>query len=596
MTTTIGSLDLNSANSLYNDATQYFWFESDSTATYGAGVHITLSPSATFMSNPTGQNILINTDGISIRNGLLPMMTLDNDSLDFNMIDTTLGTYTTLASFGLNGVVVQTKDNNNNTVEIAQLGYGSGNAKGGGTANAPYYTIGERATPTDVGNYSVAGGLNTDAKGAGATAFGYNSGSNGSEIIATGLGAMVFGDASQGGSVSASNDGAFAHGAAGKGNLLASGIGSHAEGDCSDYGGIKATGKGSHAEGLNYSTSPSNYSIASGDGSHVEGGYCQASGAFAHAEGFFTKASSNYQHAQGKYNVEDTNNTYAVIVGNGTADNARSNAFTVDWSGNVNIARGAKYKINGTNLSASDVSAVALNGGTMTGQLLTSYKSSVAMGSYGSAQTTVGGLVGEVRYSSGCAGSANITTAYTADGVTISTGWYNFMYMPHRSGGKNGSADGDNANYGNLFLFGMNNTNGRFIIRVSNGSIQEVSKIITTIEDKDYVTETGSNGIWKYRKWSSGRIECWGEKSWSNVACTTSAGGGYRSADVTQALPSGLFTAIDSCQATMKGSGGNGYTMALRTLCTTTTISQMFWNTSNATKSTCIVDYYIIGT
>lgn len=100
MTTTIGSLDLTSANSLYNDATQYFWFESDSTATYGAGVHITLSPSATFMSNPTGQNILINTDGISIRNGLLPMMTLDNDSLDFNVVDTTNGMYTNVASFG----------------------------------------------------------------------------------------------------------------------------------------------------------------------------------------------------------------------------------------------------------------------------------------------------------------------------------------------------------------------------------------------------------------------------------------------------------------------------------------------------------------
>jgi hypothetical protein len=112
----------------------------------------------------------------------------------------------------------------------------------------------------------------------------------------------------------------------------------------------------------------------------------------------------------------------------------------------------------------------------------------------------------------------------------------------------------------------------------------------------DYVIETGSSSLWKWAKYASGKIECWGEKSWSNVACTTSAGGGYRSADVTQALPSGLFSDIESCQATMKGSGGSGYAMALRTLCTTTTISQMFWNTSNATKSTCTVDYYIIGT
>ena len=106
MATTIGSLDLNALNDLYSDSTQYFWFESDSTATYGAGVHITLSPSATFMSNPTGQNILINTDGISIRNGLLPMMTLDNNSLDFNTVDIDNGTYNTVATFSTTGAII----------------------------------------------------------------------------------------------------------------------------------------------------------------------------------------------------------------------------------------------------------------------------------------------------------------------------------------------------------------------------------------------------------------------------------------------------------------------------------------------------------
>lgn len=100
MTITIGSLDLNAFSDLYSDSNQYFWFESNSTATYGAGVHVTLSPDTSFIANPSGQNILMNTDGISIRNGLLPMMTLDNDSLDFNVINTTAGTYTNVASFG----------------------------------------------------------------------------------------------------------------------------------------------------------------------------------------------------------------------------------------------------------------------------------------------------------------------------------------------------------------------------------------------------------------------------------------------------------------------------------------------------------------
>ena len=46
----------------------------------------------------------------------------------------------------------------------------------------------------------------------------------------------------------------------------------------------------------------------------------------------------------------------------------------------------------------------------------------------------------------------------------------------------------------------------------------------------DYVTEIGSSGIWKYRKWKSGRVECWGVKTASYAVNTSSASyGGYRS-------------------------------------------------------------------
>lgn len=38
---------------------------------------------------------------------------------------------------------------------------------------------------------------------------------------------------------------------------------------------------------------------------------------------------------QGKYNIEDTSSIYADIIGNGTSNTARSNAATVDWSGNA---------------------------------------------------------------------------------------------------------------------------------------------------------------------------------------------------------------------------------------------------------------------
>lgn len=99
----------------------------------------------------------------------------------------------------------------------------------------------------------------------------------------------------------------------------ASGFYSHAEGN-----NTTASGTGSHAEGI--------YSTASGIYSHSEGYGAQASAEASHAEGWNTKASSKYQHSQGKYNIEDANNKYADIIGNGSLE-TRSNAATVSWDG-----------------------------------------------------------------------------------------------------------------------------------------------------------------------------------------------------------------------------------------------------------------------
>ena len=88
-----------------------------------------------------------------------------------------------------------------------------------------------------------------------------------------------------------------------------------------------ATGGCSHAEGYG--------SYAQGNYSHAEGYDTMAVGNYSHAQNYNTRASSNYQTAIGKYNIEDENNRYALIVGNGTASNARSNALTVDWQGQI---------------------------------------------------------------------------------------------------------------------------------------------------------------------------------------------------------------------------------------------------------------------
>lgn len=68
-------------------------------------------------------------------------------------------------------------------------------------------------------------------------------------------------------------------------------------------------------------------------GSVAEGSNTTTSNNYCHAEGYGTTASSDYQHAQGKYNIEDANDKYADIIGNGSSFDNRSNAQTVSWDG-----------------------------------------------------------------------------------------------------------------------------------------------------------------------------------------------------------------------------------------------------------------------
>ena len=120
------------------------------------------------------------------------------------------------------------------------------------------------------------------------------------------------------------------------GGVTASGNGSHAEGS-----GTTASGESSHAEGEgtiasgSFSYAEGSGTTASGECSHAEGGGTTASGECSHVEGAYTIASSQNQHVQGKYNIEDTEGKYAHIVGNGTDEDTRSNAHTLDWQGNA---------------------------------------------------------------------------------------------------------------------------------------------------------------------------------------------------------------------------------------------------------------------
>lgn len=100
---------------------------------------------------------------------------------------------------------------------------------------------------------------------------------------------------------------------------------------------------GKKVEGTVYTvgTSSGSLSFTAGTGAEVfnvpaHGGTSnKAIGDYSHAEGYNTSAYGDYQHTQGKFNIDDTENKYAHIVGNGTNSTNRSNAHTIDWEGNA---------------------------------------------------------------------------------------------------------------------------------------------------------------------------------------------------------------------------------------------------------------------
>ena len=193
--------------------------------------------------------------------------------------------------------------------------------------NNPYSTHAE-------GKYTTASGDSSHAEGHITEASGSSSHAEGVYTTASGN----YGSHAEGEYATASGPVSHAEGY----YTTASGDSSHAEGD-----NTTASGENSHAEGFK--------TTASGYASHAEGEYTKASSKYAHVEGYHTSARSNSQHVQGKYNVEDTNGTYAHIVGGGTSNTNRKNIHTLDWNGN------AVYS-GDVNATDSDGSTVSLLG------------------------------------------------------------------------------------------------------------------------------------------------------------------------------------------------------------------------------------------
>ena len=176
-----------------------------------------------------------------------------------------------------------------------------------------HFDFGTRKSGENIGGWSTANGCNQTASATFATVSG---GINNSAIgVHATIGGGGANEANTGGSVG----GGVYNRAVGKYAAVAGGFDNDATGSLSAVAGGQKN-------------------VASGVSSFAANEYNEAKGAYSVALGRANKASGNSQTAIGKFCVEDNANTYAEIVGNGTADNARSNARTLDWNGNEWIA------------------------------------------------------------------------------------------------------------------------------------------------------------------------------------------------------------------------------------------------------------------
>ena len=125
-------------------------------------------------------------------------------------------------------------------------------------------------------------------------------------------------------------------------NGFTSGVGCESTGFCSRASGYFSTAKGERAVSDGYRClADGNESLAvnlrtkaKGYSSFASGGDTEANADYTTAQGFHTVANSMYQSVRGLYNEIDSGGKYLDIVGCGTSEGRRKNAYALDKQGN----------------------------------------------------------------------------------------------------------------------------------------------------------------------------------------------------------------------------------------------------------------------
>lgn len=291
---------------------QHFFDDTD-------GIHVTEHDRDTWDTSHTGKNILINSLGILIRSALVNLVSITSSAIAFfdgngNDASNIVAQFgSSSATIGKAGGAHSTIDSSgqrfyssDGTTQLADIGYGESNDDGT-VSNAPHYYFGAATDVDDVSDFD------STVKYTAGDTIAYDG-----KLYMAWSNVIPIGDSPDDTSYWQLCPGKYAH-VEGEDCMVSDKAG-HAEGH-----GTRVGGAYGHAEGL--------HTIANGGASHAEGQQCLSYGQCSHTQNIGNKTLHANQTAIGKWNDNHLSN--ALEIGNGTSDSARSNALTVDWSGNV---------------------------------------------------------------------------------------------------------------------------------------------------------------------------------------------------------------------------------------------------------------------